>query len=162
MNLRAFCPACQSHVPAPSSAQPWPCPNCDHQLTPAPSEQAAQGKPLPACQFCGETEVYVQKDFPHWLGLSILLAAVVASFVAYAYHLVFWTWVILIGSALVDGLLFWIVGNVTVCYRCLAQHRDYPPNPDHKPFDLGVGEKYRQERLRRQPVSPDATERREA
>lgn len=155
MNLRAFCSGCQSYVPAAPTAQPWPCPNCDTMLTPTPGELVDSSKPLPACQFCGEREMYLQKDFPHWLGVSILLGAVAASFVAYAYHQITLTWIILVGSALVDGLLYWVVGNVTVCYRCLAQHRGYQPNPDHQPFDLGVGEKYRQERLRRQTVPPD-------
>jgi hypothetical protein len=128
-------------------------------LTPTPGEQAVAGQPLPACQFCGEAEMYVQKDFPHWLGVSILLGAVAASVIAYAFHQIVLTWAILIGSALADGILYWFVGNVTVCYRCLAQHRGFTPNPEHQPFDLGIGEKYRQERLRRQAVHPEAGER---
>ena len=42
------------------------------------------------------------------------------------------------------------VGNVTICYRCLCQLRGAGTNPDgrYRPFDLAVGERYRQERIR--------------
>jgi hypothetical protein len=152
--LRIYCPVCQSYVPADLPLTLWPCPKCQHLLTPTADTQIDDAAPLPACQFCGEPEMYVQKDFPHWLGIGILLVAVVASLVAYAQHKIFWTWAILLGSAAADGLLYWLVGNVTVCYRCLAQHRKFPPNPAHKPFDLSIGEKYRQERLRRHSLPP--------
>jgi hypothetical protein len=49
---------------------------------------------------------------------------------------------------LADLVLFRTRGNVTVCYRCLAQFRGVRTNPTHQPFDLAIGERYRQERLR--------------
>ena len=54
------------------------------------------------------------------------------------------------GTAVFDGLLYLLVGDVTVCYRCGAHYRGFPPHPAHQPFDLGVGERYRQERIRRE------------
>jgi hypothetical protein len=43
----------------------------------------------------------------------------------------------------VDALLYLVVGKMTVCYRCRAEFRDAPINPDHEGFDLAVAEKYR-------------------
>lgn len=151
MNVNVHCPGCEAYLPlAPTGGTPWPCPYCGAFLTPIASPHSAAEPELRACRYCGHDELYVQKDFPHWLGLTILISAVVASFITYSYHEIAWTWVILLGSAAVDGLLYYLVGNVTVCYRCLAQHRGFPANPDHQPFKLEIGEKYRQERLRRQ------------
>src|SRR5688572_31686672 len=42
------------------------------------------------------------------------------------------TWVILIGTALFDGVLYLVVGDVVVCYRCNAHHRRFPANPEHR------------------------------
>ena len=55
---------------------------------------------------------------------------------------------ILMGTAVLDLLLYYLVGNVLVCYRCLAQYRDIEHNSVHRPFDLATGERYRQERIR--------------
>ncbi len=148
--IRVMCPACDQygseHLPQLS---PMICPHCQHETIPTIEAKDLIEKQLTVCRFCGHDELYTQKDFPHWLGLSILIGAVLASFVTYSYHLIAWTWVILLGSAAIDGLLYYFVGNVTVCYRCLTQHRNYPTNPSHHPFELGTFEKYRQERLRR-------------
>jgi hypothetical protein len=49
-------------------------------------------------------------------------------------------------------LLYLVVGDVLVCYRCGAQHRGVAPSPAHQPFDLGIAERYRQERIRREQL----------
>ena len=55
---------------------------------------------------------------------------------------------ILIGFALLDLMIYRLVGDVTVCYRCRAQYRGAARSPDHHPFDLGIGERFRQEQIR--------------
>jgi hypothetical protein len=152
MNLRVPCPACQTKARlAAVRHEPWPCPACDFVLTPTPGPAPALGAPLAACQHCGHADLYVQKDFPHAIGVSVLIGAVIIASVAYGFHMIWLTWAVLIGSAIIDTILDQIVGNVTVCYRCQAEHRGAPTNADHRPFDLAVGEKYRQERLRNRP-----------
>ena len=51
-------------------------------------------------------------------------------------------WVLVV-SVLVDGVLFCFVPKITVCYKCRAEFRDVPVNPEHGGFELAVGEKYR-------------------
>ena len=60
------------------------------------------------------------------------------------------TYLVLLASALVDMVLYYRVPDVTICYRCLSQIRGAGSNPEDRfqPFDLAVGERYRQERLR--------------
>ena len=68
----------------------------------------------------------------------------------WGYHHPFIALMVLIIFGSLDWALFHTCKDVTVCYRCLAQFRNMTPNPAHNSFDLGVGERYRQERLRRE------------
>jgi hypothetical protein len=97
--------------------------------------------------------LYRKKDFPHWLGLTLLAAACTAFVVLNGVYHQWWGWAVLLGSAAFDGLLYWWVRDVVVCYRCEAHYRGFPPNPEHKPFDQLIGERYRQEKIRRQQLS---------
>jgi hypothetical protein len=98
---------------------------------------------------CGNHELYKKKDFPHWLGLTILAMACLAFLWAHWKYDPWIAWAILIGSAAFDGLFYLWVGDVIVCYRCGAEHRGGTPGDSHKPFELTIAERYRQERLRR-------------
>lgn len=144
----------------------FPCPQCTAttdvaDLARAASASCACGwsKSLPGdavvdeqlrrCPFCGTLDMYIQKDFPERIG--VVLVTVGALLSTY-----FWwqrSWLGAIGTLvlffLADLVLFRTRGDVTVCYRCLAQFRGVRPNPAHQPFDLAVGERYRQERLRK-------------
>jgi hypothetical protein len=101
---------------------------------------------------CGNAELYKKKDFPHWLGMAILTLACLGSVIPYLLYQIWLTWTILIGSAVFDGLLYLWVGDVVVCYRCNAHYRKVTPDASHKPFELEIFERYRQERLRREQL----------
>ena len=150
VNVRFACPVCE-HPARYDLAGPgeWQCPKCDHVN---PLHFGQSGDDLHACVLCGNTELYKKKDFPHWLGLTILTVACLGSIIPYWLYHQWLTWTILIGSAVLDGLLYLWVGDVVVCYRCDAHYRDLMPNREHKPFELGIAERYRQERLRREQV----------
>jgi hypothetical protein len=135
-----------------SGPTPWQCPACDHLLRlDGPGGEGG----LHHCAVCGNAELYKKKDFPHWLGLTILTTACLASIIPYWLYHQWLTWAILLGSAAFDGLLYLCVGDVVVCYRCGAHHRRYPPGTDPKPFDLGTAERYRQEQIRREQLQAD-------
>ncbi len=103
---------------------------------------------LPLCAVCGNAELYKKKDFPHGLGMAILVLACVASSISYWLYDPVITWAILLGSAAFDGLLYLWVKDVIVCYRCGAEHRGIEARPVHAPFELTTHERYWQERLR--------------
>ncbi len=146
MNVRFLCPHCQ--FPGRlllRAATEWTCPGCARQQS-----VAAADPQLASCPLCGCPELFRKKNFPQWLGMTILLAA----FVLFVY-LHFWyekwlAWGVLLGSALVDTALFLAVGDVVTCYRCQAEYRGLPRPAGFKPFDLAVAERHRQEKLRRQ------------
>src|SRR5262249_45356634 len=147
------CPTCDRPgrlaVHDPAAVTVWQCPGCDSLVQ--PPADAGTAAP-PPCLVCGNAELYRKKDFPHWLGLTILTVACVASTVPYYFYMPVLVWAILLGSAALDGLLYLCVGDVVVCYRCGAHYRGLADRPDYRPHDLGVAERYRQERLRREQL----------
>ncbi len=150
VNVRFACPVCEHYTRhALANLAEWHCPDCGHGVTLHPRRDDPD---LHTCALCGNAELYKKKDFPHWLGLTILTVACLASIIPYWLYHQWLTWTILIGSALLDGLLYLWVGDVVVCYRCDAQYRGLTPAAEHKPFELGIAERYRQERLRREQL----------
>src|SRR5262249_22128239 len=103
---------------------------------------------LPTCSVCGNHELYKRKDFPHGLGMAILVVALVLSVVTYYAYEKWLTWVLLIGSAIIDGVMYLMVGDVVVCYRCEAHFRGFAATNAHHPFEISIGERYRQEKIR--------------
>jgi hypothetical protein len=138
------CPCCD-HPARVGVEKPtdWQCPTCEHRLHLEAADPA-----LPRCAVCGNHELFKKKDFPHWLGMTILITACVASVYTYLWYEWWLTWGILIGSAIIDGALYLMVGDAVVCYRCDAHHRGFKTTDEHAPFELTIGERYRQERLR--------------
>src|SRR5262249_54824811 len=154
VKIRLYCPACEAPGrPAPGAAE-WRCPRCDHVLRLHPP-----GGELSHCAACGNAELYRKKDFPHALGMAILVGAFVASTFTYGLYGKSLTWAILLGSAAFDGLLYLWVKDVVVCYRCGAEHRGLGPAAARfAPFELTVHERYRQERLRQEELQRQAAQ----
>lgn len=153
MKILFACPECEQPATRSLPAADWQCPHCDHLLRLPPQGEIES---LAACPICGNREIYKKKDFPHWLGLTILTVACLAFLLANAFRHQWLAWVILIGSALIDGLMYLFVGDVSVCYRCGAHCRGFAASAAHPPHDLGISERYRQERLRREQLEQES------
>ena len=150
MHVSFACPTCEcpGRVSLPGPAD-WQCPACDHRLhLDARGDEAAPS----TCAVCGNRELYKKKDFPHWLGMTILVVACLASVFTYGWYEKWLTWAILLGSALFDGVLYLCVGDALVCYRCNAHYRGFQAGEEHHAFELSIGERYRQERIRREQL----------
>jgi ribosomal protein L37AE/L43A len=148
-----LCPTCETpgriRLPDESS---WQCPGCDHLLQASTSvADSPEGKILERCAICGNGEVYKKKAFPHWLGMTILVGACGAFLYLMGRHQQWWAWGVLLASAMFDGILYLLVRDVVVCYRCGAQHRGLGRSGNH-PFELTIHERFRQERLRREQL----------
>ena len=89
--------------------------------------------------------MFVRKDFPQKLGLLLVVLAAGTFLVLAASRTHFYLGVmVLLIATVIDALLYLVVGKLTVCYRCRAEFRDRPINPEHQGFELAIGEKYRQ------------------
>jgi hypothetical protein len=101
-------------------------------------------EPLSVCPSCGCRDLFIRKDFPQKLGLSIVIIAAMTFLVLASSRQYFYLGAcILVAAAIIDALLYWFVPKITVCYRCRAEFRDAPLNPAHHGFELAIAEKYR-------------------
>src|SRR5262245_60901970 len=149
MNVTFRCPHCDTtgRSDFDSDAREIACPGCQAKW-PIPSGwTSAEGK-LSQCLICPSTELFVRKDFSQPLGVAIVVVGIVISSVFWAYHMPYWTYGVLFVTALIDVVLYLLVGNVLQCYRCQAQYRGVPGLESHGGFDLETHEKHRQQRIR--------------
>ena len=104
---------------------------------------------------CARPMIYTfRKTFPRCFGLFIVLVGFAISTVFWYYEMPIWTYLVLIISIALDFLMYYKVPDVTICYRCLSQFRGKGSNASgrFKPFDLGSGERHRQERMRAEQI----------
>lgn len=99
------------------------------------------------CRICGCEDLWRQKDFPPGLGLFFVAMGVVLSSAAWAWHQPTLALGILMGFALIDLVLYTVMGDMLVCYRCRSRHRKSDLDDQHEKFDLEIAERYRQQDL---------------
>ena len=159
MEMTYECPACGrvgqvSNVEAASAAT---CSGCGQtrELTRAAIDEGGR---LRACAWCATEDLYLQKDFPHGLGLAIVVAGFAISTAFWYEYLPVMALATLMATAALDLVLYYVVPDVVICYRCLGQYRGPASNPPGRfvPFDLAIGERYRQERLRIEQLRRDS------
>lgn len=144
MNITYKCPACERTVRSQinSGSDPLACPHCRQQIK--IPEGAIVGQQIHRCLVCPSTELYARKDFPQRLGVGLVIAGFVGSSIAWWNYQVLWSFAILFGTALVDLLLYIVMGESLTCYRCHAQYRGFDEIERHGGFDLETHERYRQ------------------
>src|SRR5437763_16915670 len=107
----------------------------------AMNERGDEPARLSQCPACGCRDLFIRKDFPQKLGLSIVIVAALAFLILAASRSNFYlAAAILIVAVLIDAVLYTIVPKITVCYRCRAEFREAPINPEHRGFELAVAE----------------------
>jgi hypothetical protein len=109
---------------------------------------AISGQNVSRCVVCPSEELYVRKDFSQRLGVGIVIVGIVLSTIAWYYHRIYLTYGIFFGTALLDFVLWLVMGNVLQCYRCQAQYRGVAGLDQHGGFDLETHEKHRQQLAR--------------
>ena len=148
MNVTYDCPHCEQGARAdvPDAARTLTCPHCGAVLR--FPEAAWQGGKLNRCLVCPSTDLFLRKDFPQRLGVAIVAFGIVSSTIAYYFGHIYWTFGLLFACAAVDFVLYHVVGQALVCYRCHAHYRMLPGLDAHAPFNLETHERYRQEAAR--------------
>jgi DNA-directed RNA polymerase subunit RPC12/RpoP len=118
------------------------CSHC-HQRVAVPAD-AIEGQQIRRCLVCPSRDLYARKDFPQRLGVALVIIGFVGSSIAWANYHVLWTFAILFATALVDLLLYIVMGESLTCYRCSAQYRGFEEIERHGGFELETHERYRQ------------------
>jgi hypothetical protein len=89
-----------------------------------------------------------QKDFPQRVGVLMVVAGALLSTIFWWFMEPVWAIGVLLLFALLDGVLYTLMPDVLVCYRCKARHRHAPLDGRHERFNLETHERYRQEAMR--------------
>jgi DNA-directed RNA polymerase subunit RPC12/RpoP len=144
MHVTYACQACTNAVRQDfdESTTALSCPYCQQQIKLPVG--AVEGRRILRCLVCPSYDLYVRKDFPQRLGVLLVTIGIIGSSIAWYYTSLAWTFGILFATALADLLLFMLVGNALMCYRCGAQYRGVAEMESHGPFNLETHEKYRQ------------------
>jgi hypothetical protein len=111
------------------------CPRCAAPTELALSASLRENRVVDRCPACDGAQLYVQRDFNQRAGLAIVIVGgVLAPFTPYYSSLFV--------AAIVDAVLYAVLPEITVCYRCHAHFRGFHRNPTHNPFDLHLAEQY--------------------
>jgi Zn ribbon nucleic-acid-binding protein len=137
------CRSCDAEIS--TSAEPKAsvrCPACgkDQEVRLPPSLQNTRS--VAVCIACGHADLYVQKDFNRQVGVAIVIVGIVFSTYFFNHRQPFYAMASLVATAVIDLIIYSLVGLVTVCYSCHAVYRGFERNPEHEPFDLKKLEKY--------------------
>lgn len=128
------CPRCGKEATAGIDGQ-GRCRSCGEATMLPVSTELRGSRVVDACPACGSSLLYVQRDFNQKAGLAVVaVGAVLAPFTPYYSSLMV--------AALIDALLYALLPEITVCYRCHAHFRGFTRNPRHQAFDLHVAEQY--------------------
>lgn len=146
MRLTFLCPACSRTVAVDATPERNSI-SCTCGWRRNLSGQAWEGTHPRECLVCGNSDLWRQKDFPQRVGIAIIAVQIVLTTMFWSWRRPVWTYATLILFALLDMILFAVLPDVLVCYRCRARHRT-SGGDDRTTFDLETAERYRQERLR--------------
>jgi len=147
MNVTFACPQCDTTSRVPLAAgQPIRCPACSWCVSEKVS--LTEDESLDHCLVCGCQELFIRKNFSQRLGVTIVVIAIVSSAITWGFHLRLATYGILFAAALLDLLLYFVIGNLLQCYRCHAEYRGLPELDSHEPFSLETHERFRQQAIR--------------
>lgn len=146
MQIRFHCPTdlCVAVIqfePLEEAGPTIECPRCHQRHSVTLTDAIRQEERVDRCSLCGCRELFVRKDFPQFLGFLIVVAAGLVSIFTLKTH-TFISWGVLVGAVLVDMVIYYLVGVVTVCYACRAEYRRCALDPAHQGFDLARSEKY--------------------
>lgn len=146
MQIRYHCPtdtcvAIIEYEPLESCGPTIECPRCHRPHPMIITDAMRDRNMMDRCAVCGGGELFVRKDFPQRLGVAIV--AVFGLAAIYFFRIsVMHAWGVLALAAMLDLVIYALVGKVTTCYACRAEYRKCDLNPRHEGFDLATSEKY--------------------
>lgn len=128
------CPSCGAEATAGLDGQ-GRCAACGTETALAVSPSLRDGRIVDRCPACQGEQLYVQRDFNQRAGLAIVIAgAALAPFTPFYSSLFV--------AAAIDAVLYLMLPEIAICYRCHAHFRGFLRNPRHEAFDLHVAEQY--------------------
>ncbi len=128
------CPSCGGEATTSLDGD-GSCTRCEESPRLDIPDKLREKRVVERCTACGNTQLYVQRDFNQRAGLVIVvIGAALAPFTPYYSSLFV--------AAAIDAVLYMVLPEITVCYRCQAHFRGFDKNPEQEAFDLHIAEQY--------------------
>jgi uncharacterized protein (DUF983 family) len=128
------CPQCGKEAVAGLDGR-GRCTACGAEPALSPTASIREDRVVDRCPACQGEQLYVQRDFNQRAGLAIVIVgAVLAPFTPF--------YASLFVAAAVDAVLYVLLPEIVICYRCQAHFRGFVRNPRHEAFDLHIAEQY--------------------
>src|SRR5262245_37778289 len=125
MQIVARCPKCDAALPVRAADAPVVirCGRCGREIPLVITAGAREDREVDRCPVCGGGDFYTRKDFDPTLGVAIVAAGAVVSFLLYWAGRDLVAYAVLAVAVLVDLFVYTRLGTVTVCYRCHSEFR---------------------------------------
>jgi len=137
VHLTLKCPECESALPVGAADAPSEvtCGRCSYPIRLLVGENVRADREVDICPVCTGGDFYRRKDFDPKLGLTVVVVASLISAGFLWVGLVLFAFGVLAAAALIDLIVYRLIGDLTVCYRCHTEFRGrYPRTASH--FDL--------------------------
>lgn len=150
MQVVARCPRCDAGLPveAAEASGPIKCGRCGTEIPLDLSAAVRNDTAVDRCPVCRGADFYIRKDFDPGLGVAFVATGAIISALFFWYRHDFIAYGILAAAALTDLIVYRMLKDVTVCYRCHTEFRGKYPRTA-KGFDLHTADVLEQEYERR-------------
>ena len=150
MQIVAKCPKCDAGLPvAAADVEPTiRCGRCGRELTLALTDAVRADRGVDRCPVCSGADFYLRKDFNPTVGLVVVIVGAAISAIFYWFGRDLIAYAILAAAVLVDLVVYSMLKDVTVCYRCHSEFRGGYARTA-RAFDLHTADVLEQEYERR-------------
>ena len=157
MNVTFSCPHCRepNRANVGRETMQLTCAHCDRE-SPVPHNAWSDTKLL-RCLVCHCDDLFARKDFPQRLGIALVVIGFVGFLVSHYFDQTTLAFGFLFVTAGIDLLLYMLMGEAVVCYRCNAHYRGLEQSTPHGGFDLETHERYRQLEARQKELGASAS-----
>jgi hypothetical protein len=141
MEFTVRCPGCARPLPvaADRALEAIRCGGCGREVELKVSDAVRADRAVDACPVCGGGDFYIRKDFDPKTGLLVVIVGAIISAVFYWFGKDVIAYGVLAGAVVVDLIIAFWLGDVTVCYRCHTEFRgSYPRSAPA--FDLHIAD----------------------
>ena len=127
MEITVRCHQCRSALPVTPATESIQivCGRCGQVFLLTFSEAVRTGREADHCPVCGGSDFYARKDFDPKLGVTIVVIGALISAGFYYFGLDLIAYGILALATLIDLIIYGRLSDLTVCYRCHAEFRNF-------------------------------------
>ena len=125
MQLLAKCPKCDAGLPVSADEAPPTirCGRCGTDIPLSFTDAVRSDRAVDRCPVCGGSDFYTRKDFDPKVGVAIVAIGAMTSGVFYWLGRDLTAYAVLGGAALIDLIVYGLLKDLSVCYRCHSEFR---------------------------------------